>query len=1783
MSRRRSRDYPLAGSARRGYTGNMAPNPLRGAAVFLISALLAGPALAVEVVLPGDVGNTGTVNGQAGTVGGLTPGVNGGVSVVPTLGLGLSPQLGVNVTPAPLVRPVVDPAKTISVTLNPPAGYLGHDPQKTVTWHDPFAKAEEEKKAKGTPPAPPAIDRAVKSSPSAGEVDAKLAGAAKDAVTTQNGVTDAQTDFKLQRMYDGSSDKTANDDWEEDTGEYIAAKPHLAHLAPAGKLQPSSNAIIKTNFSPVPPVPKPATVKAWFANAPKAFMTQASGAWKSILGTFSKSAPSITVLPPVDTASAVDSAAEPAVRGEKIVVRSGRGARYETLGYRVLYAPPVAEGLKVKKAADADISVRLERGSDAKGVAQLRERFAVFNGLIEANFAALELIAQGSSKMTVKAARSVLVHVRNMAEAYLELAAGDNEREAEALGMKKKIARLAAELDEAVIDLADSDLLPSHAAVLVIPIEKRSLHKYLNQLHQLALETVGQSDTETPANLTVRMGSGDSEKAVSLVDLSENPLVQGERVVAPGFKALLTAMSRSKDTPAGSLIMQDHQFWGHFKLGAHSAEIYANFLQPDEGGMIRVRYQEWANGYDNQTRLYYVGRLLHKAGFHVDTKNGFLTAVIDKDHAAQTADQMTETFALVVQALHATVGVDFALPILVEGAQTSEEVGRRIDDWVDTVMGEGTLPFYVHDDHDEMVEGWKEYESGKRSRAVLRAALDKNLGSLGLPKIPNEERLGQRTINRFYNEPIEAAIARGELRLGLDRKLTRNPAYNPLADLAASVSKGALGAAKMAEVVSSLDPALFAYETIGTLGALTVERAQRRLDPNAWITVYVLRDPKGGQIGLARAEISTLTPGEKPHPLSPGVLFRALKAQGFPIAEFEPAELPPGLGHFEKLLRETSAPRTSFGRGFQGIAASPGHGRTLLSRVTYDKAKAAAGGYTFVAAYTTPDDLDAIRASKSVITTSGGLLSHAAITTREMGIPAVILPGVEWKDGGAWLNAFDLGAPVKTGELVARPAKPASSVPLREDEVVRIDPASGMVEVFPRGTSAALLDAANALERFDATGDGAEFASWLTRRNTAQGLHHEQKAILVREALNGLFARALSDAKAHKALKLALAVLPGSDDLLGSLAKETLDARFAAEKEDAVAELKVRREIVAESLSSESIERLWRETSRRALGLRALAQELGRPKTELVTYEHALAKLKAEAQTRHEALIAEEMSELATHARLFPAATVEALPRIKSAIARAKRRKMNPDLIRKWEEQAATLEASRRASMEERAPAVLPLSAILDVDVPWVGGKAAKLGEIAAVVRAAGGEVPPGMALTVNAYRRFLRETGIAERLEAVGSDKSLTVEQRSEKARKLILGATLSSTSGVGKEILVALSALRLGGTPLAVRSSAVDEDGAEAAFAGAGDTHLYVDPAELLEHVKDVWASLWNPRALLYRETRGLSTLNLAQAVVVQSMVDSEVSGVAFTQDPVSGSSGRVIVNAAFGLGEGIVSGRVGPDQYVLAKTDGHELLPPMISDKKLAIVRGQDGKGTAERKMPPEWRRRRSMTPAKLKLLSDVSVALERHFGYALDIEFGFVGDKLYILQSRSVTTNGVEKKAPVPAVPEGSAMKPAVPKAKQLMFVCTGNTCRSPMAAHIAKEKLERHGRPDIEVVSRGLNVAELQEDMNPSAKKVLGEMGVDASGHKALQLTGSDVAASTLILTMTEAQAEEVRARYPAAKDKVFSLAAYTEKGGDIADPFGSDLDAYHAAATDISDALGVLVDGIKPGITSAPR
>lgn len=217
-------------------------------------------------------------------------------------------------------------------------------------------------------------------------------------------------------------------------------------------------------------------------------------------------------------------------------------------------------------------------------------------------------------------------------------------------------------------------------------------------------------------------------------------------------------------------------------------------------------------------------------------------------------------------------------------------------------------------------------------------------------------------------------------------------------------------------------------------------------------------------------------------------------------------------------------------------------------------------------------------------------------------------------------------------------------------------------------------------------------------------------------------------------------------------------------------------------------------------------------------------------------------------------------------------------------------------------------------DVATAGGKGASLGEMTR----AGIPVPPGFVVLTTAFERFLDETDlrqeVAAELRKVDSEAIHTAERASEQIQSLIKHAKMPDDIAS----VVVSSFAELEAEYVAVRSSATSEDGADNAWAGQLDSFLNTTNNTLLENVQRCWASLFTPRAIVYRIEKGLKESHISVAVVVQKMVESESSGIAFSVHPVTEDRNQLIIEAGFGLGEAIVSGSITPDSYVVEKEE-------------------------------------------------------------------------------------------------------------------------------------------------------------------------------------------------------------------------------------------------------------------------
>ena len=206
------------------------------------------------------------------------------------------------------------------------------------------------------------------------------------------------------------------------------------------------------------------------------------------------------------------------------------------------------------------------------------------------------------------------------------------------------------------------------------------------------------------------------------------------------------------------------------------------------------------------------------------------------------------------------------------------------------------------------------------------------------------------------------------------------------------------------------------------------------------------------------------------------------------------------------------------------------------------------------------------------------------------------------------------------------------------------------------------------------------------------------------------------------------------------------------------------------------------------------------------------------------------------------------------------------------------------------------------------------------------------------------------------------------------------------------------------AVRSSATAEDLADASFAGQHDTYYYVAAESIGLMVKKCWASLWSNAAFSYRHTQGIEHRTVYMAVVVQEMVRSDVSGVTFTADPVSGNNSIIITESSWGMGAAIVDGRVSPDQYLVDKAS-NKLTSIKISDKKFMVpARLEPDQGARLVEVPANLRRMKSLTDEQVAEIAVLATRAEAHFGSPQDLEWAIQDGQLFLLQSRPITIMG-----------------------------------------------------------------------------------------------------------------------------------------------------------------------------------
>lgn len=302
-------------------------------------------------------------------------------------------------------------------------------------------------------------------------------------------------------------------------------------------------------------------------------------------------------------------------------------------------------------------------------------------------------------------------------------------------------------------------------------------------------------------------------------------------------------------------------------------------------------------------------------------------------------------------------------------------------------------------------------------------------------------------------------------------------------------------------------------------------------------------------------------------------------------------------------------------------------------------------------------------------------------------------------------------------------------------------------------------------------------------------------------------------------------------------------------------------------------------------------------------------------------------------------------------------------------------------------------------DAEEAGGKGANMGELVA----AGLPVPPGYVLLRAAYQESMRAGKVGAELRALHDAALQAVGDSGRLAELCAQMQELVSKAGLADRVLAAAldGYRRLGrGCVVAVRSSATGEDGRDASFAGMNATSTNIAGEDALcQAIVHCWMSLFSPRVVAYRSSRHF-TGEPAMAVVVQQMIESDKAGVAFTADPSSGARDRVVIEAAYGLGEVVVSGAVEPDTYVVAK-NALDVLDLHVGHQSFKIIRGPDGH---DQRVPLDAAKADAqvLDDTELRRIAELAIAVERHNGCPQDTEWAIAGGQTYLVQARPITT-------------------------------------------------------------------------------------------------------------------------------------------------------------------------------------
>ena len=1147
----------------------------------------------------------------------------------------------------------------------------------------------------------------------------------------------------------------------------------------------------------------------------------------------------------------------------------------------------------------------------------------------------------------------------------------------------------------------------------------KEIHTLINAIHQTSIQDFkqGMKDLDSISARVVNTNSVNmrhsTERAdsrpIQIMTASQQSTVSGYNLSNTINSNIIRFLSKlaARKLPYDKIddfVCKDELVVWTTRLNAHSVDVFFNFGDIDRG--ISIYYRErpmLGEDIGKKERIRYFKEILEYLGFHVDTDTQYtdgyesygLKANLNKDYGLSDSTDLIDIATRVVELFKFSTNVDYDLKnrhrtIEAQYKHSFEELLKK------SKRGEMWYGVDINN------YGWRAYGYGPRGqnlskmpekRELNTESLNMMLSYLGCDLLPTDTEKplvrmleDPNFVDKYFNEPIERAFVEGRIKLNEDGVLVRNEGYDIVHSMVDEINTNFTETSQQARIVNLVNSYEFDTRILADIGSYEVVSSVMELKTGDKLFVRAIMDPNTKRTKYAIAELVTTKTRQK---LTSEQLIEILGKEGYVISKQEWVDSRERQRTKNLLMRDV---QTVESPKIQSTSTSDGTGVSVVGNITFNKDNVDENSI-LVVPYTTPNDIKHIETAKGIITTGGGVLSHAAITTRELKKPSVVLGGATWIDGEVETLYY---LPSGDVELVdnlfqVRKVKTTRKL-LKEGTRVLMNGETGMVLLFD-DIDVALLDK---LQNYITLDDAQAVIDFMNKYSNDDNINRFVEYVYFQvignnkttSVLDSLFSDDMPEIVQNKIKKLndgyiqdkiqsiseAIENLKTIENvniaynILQELIKKLNFIKTVGVRQD-LEDLKKQIEVLEEDIKKK-IDKFMQAF------ISQLIDFLAKNKLDSIDVQKILTMLKNVEIYKYFVTESETSKELLARKELLQVL----VPAIKN--------KVNSD-----NKEKEFIKLSDEISLfEEKA-----------FDERTFGSKTAQLAKMYNLLSDMFGvTVPRGIGVGVNVMPILFETLGQEKLLEEFE-----TAIKHADKEKAMELAKTICELidsedlkgSDKEKEIKQLLGKFIKPDGKYSVRSSGVGEDATNNAFAGMGETSLNVKYEDVYDNVKECWKSFFAERCIDYMISSGQV---VKPAVLVEEMVDSEISGVAFTRN----KYGNGTINVLFGQGEGLVSGMFTPDNVLFDMNSG-EVIEYSVANKQFKFV--ADSNGGIKKVPVGQKAKTRALNTRMVKRLAEVLSVLENSVGYPIDVEFSIKGDEIYILQMRPITTLDSKEKS------------------------------------------------------------------------------------------------------------------------------------------------------------------------------